>query len=461
MVQKSALVVAVVGVVLLGAAAAAPYWFGMQAEEVYNKNLQEIAKDGQVAITRQTYERGWLNSTAEATYTFGGLPVSLTVISKIYHGPIPLTGALELKPVLALIKGQATLTLPLPIKLPPIHGTTVIHLEGDSETHFEVAAANSNDPSGASVSWQGLTGDVTTSADLKQLTMNILSPLLQINSPTQKFSLAKGKITANLQRSASGLTTGNLSYAIDKVSSESEKGNMVMNGLMLATSSSEAAGNLSVSVDLKLQSIGDGATSYGPGQLSIKMRNLDTATLVKYQKDMRTMQAKKLPPEQMPSVLMGKMLELVTSLAKKAPEIEVSKISFKFKDGEITGNGKLVLDGNKTDIGENPGLLLMALSGQGEVLVPQAALKALTAIDLSRQLETYKSQGRFSEEEMKKLTPQKVSEISLAAAPKFMDRYAADMKLVPDGDAYKISMSLSHGQFLLNGQPLSQSVPIP
>ena len=89
--QKSG-ILAIVLIILLGAAAAAPYWFGMQAEEAYNKALQEITRDGQVVITRQTYERGWLDSTAEATYSFGGMPVSLTVTNKIYHGPIPMEG---------------------------------------------------------------------------------------------------------------------------------------------------------------------------------------------------------------------------------------------------------------------------------------------------------------------------------------------------------------------------------
>ena len=96
----------------------------------------------------------------------------------------------------------------------------------------------------------------------------------------------------------------------------------------------------------------------------------------------------------------------------------------------------------------------MSLRGEGEVIVPQAALQAMTALNLSRQVESFKSQGRFSDDELKKLTPQKISEISASAAPKYMQRYANEMKLVPAGDDYKISMSLSRGQFLLNGQPL-------
>lgn len=451
--QKSG-ILAIVLIILLGAAAAAPYWFGMQAEEAYNKSMQELTQDSQIVITRQTYERGWLNSTAEATYTISGLPGSLTVINKIYHGPIPIQGDLDFKPVLALVTGQASLSLPMGPKLPPISGKTTIALDGQSISHFEVAAVNSKDPSGSSLSWQGLSGDITASADLKQINLSLLAPLLQINSPTQKLSMSNARVTATLRQGASGLTTGDLSYAFDKLSSETDKGTLVMNGLVLATSSAEASGNLSANVDLKLQSIGDGASTYGPGVISIKVSNLDTATLAKYKKELRELGTKKLPPEQMPSAVMGKMVALAANLAKKTPEIDVSKISFKFKEGEITGSGKIVLDGSNANIAENPELLLMALRGDGEVIVPQAALQALTALDLSRQVESFKSQGKFSEDEIKKLTPQKISEISASAAPKYMQRYAHSMKLVPEGDNYKMSLTLSRGQFLLNGQPL-------
>jgi uncharacterized protein YdgA (DUF945 family) len=456
-VQKSG-ILAIVLMILIGGAAAAPYWFGMQAEEAYNKTMQEITKDGQVVITRQTYERGWLDSTAEATFTLGGLPVSLTVLNKIHHGPIPVApmmeGELDFNPVLALIKSQASLALPMAIKVPPISGKTTIQLDGQILSHVDVAAISATDPSGGSLIWQGLSGDVTLSADLKQTSLNLLAPLLQLSSPAQKLSVSKARITANLKQGASGLTTGSLSYAIDKVSSETDTGNLVLNGLVLATTSAEASGNLSANVDLKLQSITDGATTYGPGVISIKVNNLDTATLAKYKKELNELQAKKLPPEQMPSVLMGKMVALVAGLAKKTPEIDVSKISFKFKEGEITGSGKLVLDGSNAEIAENPELLLMALRGDGEVLVPQAALRALTALDLSRKVESLKSKGKFSEDELKKLTPQKISEISASTAPKYMQGYASKMKLVPEGDNYKMSLSLSRGQFLLNGEPL-------
>ena len=460
--MQKIVVVALVVIVLVGAGAAAPYWFGMQAEQAYKRSLEEVTKDGQVVITHQTYERGWLDSTAEATYTLGGAPISLTATHKIHHGPIPFNGELEFKPVLALIVSQANLNLPAPMKLPPITGKTIVHLEGNSETHIAMAAGNSADPaSGSSITWQGLSGDSTTSADMKQMTLKVILPLLQVNSVTQKFSMAQAKIDANLQEGASGLTTGSLSYSIDKLSGESDTGTMTINGLVLATSSTETGGNLSANIDLKMQSFSNATSSYGPGQINIKIRNLDTATLVKYQNEMRALQANKLPAEQMPSMFMGKMLALVTSLSKKAPEMEITKINFKMQDGEITGHGKLVLDGSKTDISENPGLLLMALNGEGVLLVPKSAIRTLTELDLTRQVESLKAQGKLSEKEMKKLTPQKVSEISSRAAPKYMDRYAANMKLVPDGDNYKVEASLSQGQLLVNGEPTSGPVRLP
>lgn len=458
--QKSVVIILIV-IALVGAGAAAPYWFGIQAEQAYKRSMEEFTKDSQITITHQTYERGWLDSTAEATYTVSGTPVSLAATHKIHHGPIPFSGELAFKPVLALIQSQASLALPTPIKLPALTAQTIIHLEGNSETHIAMAAMNSTDPSGSSIVWQGLSGDSTISADMKQVTLNVLLPLLQVNSATQKFSMAQAKIDAKLQEGASGLTTGNMSYSIAKLSGASETGTMAIDNLVLAASSTEAGGSLSANLDVKIQNFNNAVSSYGPGQIAIKIRNLDAATLVKYQNEMRALQAKKLPAEQMPSMFMGKMLELVTRLSKKAPEMEISKISLKLQDGEVSGHGKLVLDGNKTDISENPSLFLVALSGEGVLLVPKSAVRTLTELDLSRQVESLKAQGKLSEREINRLTPEKIAQISSTAAPKYMDRYAANMKLVPDGDDYKIEVSLSQGQLLVNGQPTSGPVHLP
>ena len=47
-----------------------------------------------------------------------------------------------------------------------------------------------------------------------------------------------------------------------------------------------------------------------------------------------------------------------------------------------------------------------------------------------------------------------VGKISTETAPKYMQGFAKTARLVPDGDNYKMGLSLSRGQFLLNGQPL-------
>ena len=461
--QKNIGLLAVGGVVVLiaGAVAAAPFWFGMQTEEAYRKMIQEAGKDGQIVISLQSYERGWLDSTAQGTIAIPGAPVTISYTDRIYHGPIPIEDEIDFQPVLAVIRSQATLNLPVPIKLPALTARTMVYIEGNFKSRVEIAAFNSGGPTDSKIVWQGLSGEISGSADLKQTKMDLTSPLFQVTAPNQKFSISGMTISADLQKGASGLSTGSLNYAIGKISNESDKGKFSMNGLRLTSQSSEAGGNLTANLGMQLRDIGDGVSTYGPAQLNIKVSNIDVASLVKYEKDMRAIQIQKLPPDQVMSTLTGKLLELVSGLAKKSPVVDVTKMSFKINNGEITGKARFVLDGSKSDIASNPGLLFQAFSGESEIIVPQPALEALIANTLAREVETYKTQGRFTEAEMKKLTPQKVSEISMKAAPKFIDRYAASMRLVPDGENYKISMIIGQGQFLLNGQPLNQPIPLP
>jgi uncharacterized protein YdgA (DUF945 family) len=449
-------------IAVLGVAGGAPYWFGMQAESLYNdKILPEIAKSGEFVVTKKSYDRGWLTSTAQTTLTLTGTSLSITITNRIQHGPIPLEGDLELRPVLARVKTQATLDAPGAMRLPPLTGQTTFNLDGSSTSTFSVAALNNTLATGTVISWQGLTGDATMSADFKHITAKMLSPMLQITSGDDKLLLTKATLSTDLKEGASGLRTGSWNYSVEKIGVEGLNGKTAMSGLALTSMTTETAGILSSSLDVKVQSWGDGVTSYGPGMIGLKLRNLDAATLVKFRKDIQALEAKNLPPEQLPSLMMGKMLEFATNIAKKSPELEISKISLNMKDGEITGRGKLVLDGSKGDISENPLMALRAISGEGELVIPQGALRALTALDLGRQVESYKALGKFSETEAKKLTPQKVSEIAQAAAPQYVERYARSLKLVPQGDNYRIDVALAGGQLMLNGIPLGQEPPPP
>ena len=84
---------------------------------------------------------------------------------------------------------------------------------------------------------------------------------------------------------------------------------------------------------------------------------------------------------------------LIASLSKNAPELEVTKLSFKAREGELTGTAKLVLDGSKLNVAENMMLLLRALQGDAELSIPPSMVKAILTPRIRSDIENYKQRA--------------------------------------------------------------------
>jgi len=123
----------------------------------------------------------------------------------------------------------------------------------------------------------------------------------------------------------------------------------------------------------------------------------------------------------------------------------------------VTGKAKFVLDGSQLDVAGNPMLMLKALSGEGEVKLPDSLIAMLAGSDVRRDLDNLKASGKLTEAEIAKLTPKRVAMITQQAIkelPQYKDSVVSRLKLVPDGPNYKIVASLKSGQLLVNDQPL-------
>jgi uncharacterized protein YdgA (DUF945 family) len=456
--RGSLLAVGVLGL-LAAAAAAVPYWFGIRAEETFNTQLKQATDQGKLSVSQSSFERGWLSSTAEATVSVPGAPVGITMLHKIHHGPFPITDGIDLNPVLAQVNSQLRLSIPEVKSLPQITLESKVQLSGETDSRITVPAYKHAGTEGGGLEWQGLNGTGWLSADAKRVKLDLNAPLLKVSAAQGGFTANGFTVALDQTESPSGLDTGSVNLGINKVSVEAPTGTSTVDGLRLSSSTSEAGGNVTSSVNLQVRSVGDGETRYGPGQMTLQIRKLDAQALVKYQSELRAMQKQKIPPEQMSAMMLGKLIALAGSLAKKAPELEVTRLSLKIKDGEVNGKAKFVLDGSQLDVTENPALLMMAFSGEGELSFDEAVLKALTEGEILRQIEVLKAEGRLSKADIDKLTPQRVSEITALALPGQMDKLIARLNLVPDGEQYKITAAIRQGRFLVNGQPMQFGGP--
>ena len=464
--NKLVTIVVVVVAVLIAAVAGLPYWFGVQAESAYQAMLQKLNDGGELIVTNSSFQRGWFESTADTSFTLTNLPtVSVSMLHRISHGPLPLDDEFQLQPLLARVKSQISIGLPGgAIKPPPMTGKTSVYLAGNSSTRIDMEPYKKPAPKAGEtdvfdLEWKGLSGNYTLSADYKNLKGEFIAPVLRFSFKDGGFVLNKLSLSVDTQESASGLNTGNVALGVDKLMMDDrKKGESIsLDGLRLGSDTQEAGGNLNSTLTFQFRAMESGDSKQGAAQINLQLRKLDVASLVKFQNEVRALRKQKMPPEQVNMMVLGKTMELLGQLAKKSPELEVTKLSFKAEDGEVTGKAKFVLDGSQLDVSGNPMLMLKALSGEGEISLPDSIVRLLAEPDVKRDLEVLKTSGKLSENEIAKLTPKRIAAITTQAIkelPQYRENVVSRLKLVADGPNYKIVAALKDGQLRVNNEPL-------
>ncbi len=446
--------------------AAAPFWFGMQAEKSYNNLIQQMSKGGSGTFITKSYERGWLNSSAETVVTLPGLPLDMSVKHDISHGPLPIDkiiqGDLVLTPAGAFVSSRATL---IPRKgttagtmkdlaryTPPITAETVFGLTGGgAETDIQVAAMKRKTKDGGEINWRGLTGTLMFRDD-GQVNTQLTTPGISLPSKSGPFTI--GKITFQSDaRGDGGIMFGNSSLHIAKMDIGPD---VSIKGLRFATTAKPVGKNVTSTINYQIKDITVGADHYGPGQLTMQLRKLNAAALRQFEQKVNGISKRGLPEEQRQMMVAAETMKLIASLSKSAPELEITKLSFKAREGELTGKAKLVLDGSKLNVAENMMLLLRALQGDAELSIPPSMVKAILTPRIRSDIENYKQRGMLSQREANQLTPKVMSQIVDEAYPSYLNRNSFTKLLVPSGAYYTITASFREGRFLVNNRPLGQ-----
>jgi len=448
----------VVLLILVGALAGLPYWFGMQAETAYNEVVQRITKtkDGEVGISKSQYERGWLSSTAETTLASNSFPITVAIVSKIHHGPFPQIENLSFEPMMASIKSRISIA---EFKtLPPIDGQTVIAFDGSSRTLVALPAYKT--PWG-DVEWKAISGEIAVSADRKKSKSSFLAPEISMTTPFGRPAITKLAINVNEQEHSSGASLVDFSMTIDKLGMGGGKPGTGMDGLSVSVKNEIGSGNLlNINFNTNVRTFRDGEASHGPGALAVQLRKIDMAALSAYQTKMRELKKQK-NPEKTVLASMGKFMELLAGLAKKAPEFELSKFSLKTGGGEITGKAKFVLNGGDQNLVENPALFVTALQGDAEFKLPAGVVKQRAEKAIRDRLEVYKLEGKLSAAEVERLTPERMTAIIEQALPKEMQETAESLWLVPDGPDYKFTLAFQQGRLTINDKPFDKPLRLP
>ena len=110
--MKRILVITVL-IAIVVVAAATPYWFGVEAERIYQQQIDALEANNKITVIENRFQRGWFSSDAEARVSIEGTPVVIFAQHTIEHGPIPsgepMKHIVSMQPLQALIRSRLSL----------------------------------------------------------------------------------------------------------------------------------------------------------------------------------------------------------------------------------------------------------------------------------------------------------------------------------------------------------------
>ena len=303
-----------IGLALLTAVLAPPYWFGLRTEAAFNERLETLANRNGLQITRNRFERGWFSSQAETVLSLPRTPIEIGAQHTIHHGPFAfsrwLEGDFNTSPRQVQIETQGTLKISAKDSAAAV-GTLAFSIDTtlglDGAGHARLESPPFSDTAGTNkLQWQGLQGDVYFDVGARNIRTELRAP---------RFSHALGEM--NDLRFHSDLHEGVAGHYLGK--SHLEIGGAAfgpgplfsLKKLRVGADSSAQGDNLTLGISYDIAAIQTTGNQYGPGRLALEIRKLDAVALTRFQEEINALQRSDKPAEQLALMQVGKLLQLV------------------------------------------------------------------------------------------------------------------------------------------------------
>jgi uncharacterized protein YdgA (DUF945 family) len=453
-VKKAALILLVV---LVACLAAVPYWFGMQAEKTYGQITRQLESKGYINISSSRYERGLFSSTAETTFTLHGHSEPIRAVHSISHGPFPLdrlfSGELDLTPVQAVIDsslsggdGSAALEA--------LTASTRVALDGGGTTRLTAGDLQALVEGEGELHVGGITGTVHFRPNLTRASGSLGARTLRMVEQGGDTTLDGVNATFDVYSGLLGLSLGSAELSVDSLSANAAKGSppVDVRGLRLRSSVEDRGGAIDTSVAVEVDEFQTPDGKGGPGEFTIELRNLDAGAIRAFEERARQASAEGIAPEQQGSMMMGGVMDLIAGLGRRNPEIEVTRLRVVMPEGELTGSGRVKLDGTKLDDG--PLAALNAVDAEAQISLPADMVLAMVRLEVGMELAALESKGKIPT-----LTAAQRQMVVDNTAPQRVDEWAAARHLVKEDDRYRLQAAFRDGMLIVNNEHLSPMQP--
>lgn len=477
--MKKLVILSVVILLCVAGWAGATYLVGGQVESQYTRLLDEFGQLGPITMSQQSYQRGFLTSTArtvlelklpattrpgaQAAADAQNETLQLVFASAIKHGPLPAGSA----PGMALIETRLVSVTPsnetfeqLLNQFPQLTETlsvTRIDFSGSMTDRVRLPALETTIDD-AQIKWGGLSVDSSYAPGDKTIVGTFDLPSLEIHG--EKGELAwqglHGKL--DLVEALPLLYVGSTEVDFGGMEMNFAKGKdgaqqaVQLNGIKLSSRSDCREKLVNFKQTLEFGGVLVDGESYGPGRCVIDAKNLDGEVLGGFQAQVRELY--RSGQGSTPDELVGQLLPLYTrmliELLEKSPEFNISSFSFATPQGNIDGRLLIKYHGSQGVDTQNPQAMLQALDASAELAIHENLVKQLIAQNLKNELTAAKLNGQIPDT----FSAADIAELAAQQSDAQLEMVLAQALVVRDGDMIRSNATFKQGELVVNGQPL-------
>lgn len=486
------LLLIIVAVVLLGA----PYGMGIMAEKQISKLASDASRTPNMSVTVMDYNRGWFKSKAQIEVSVqvpnrkGSARRSTTMTQQpamrtfrfkinenIVHGPIIFKDGVKLgqgfvrSDVSLTSQQQQMLNMMFTVQGATPHAvlSMLIKIDGGVITNVDVPAFTlvAKRKQG-SLKWLGMSGYWNVAADMKRVTGRLTMDGANVDSKKAQIQIGKMDVKYNEKEDGAGIWVGDVKFSFPDISvMMGGKALFKMSGMEMTSDSSVNAQKLldsTLNFDMAKLMIKD--VAYGPATYRSTLKNLDTQTLLKIQKQAQSANDANLSPQQQRLMLMS-LLPLIPDVFSKGAVFDLQKLSVTLPQGVVNANGKVSMPNTDTTKGQKMSMqqAYKAIDANFNLELPIAVAKKAVSTMMARKLtkrqalqralaQQLQQQGNGSNPSMQPLSRQQIQVQAQESADKQLQQWVSAGFLAQEGSTYKMKATLQKGELTVNGKSM-------
>lgn len=456
---------------LAAALTGASVWTGHQAKAYIEQFVAPGGPNAQFyGLRLQSYHRGWFSSDAvmelriRRAWTRGlppghqmTGPIHIVFSEHIHHGPLLIGdhhvqwGAALIETRLVRISGP-TGSLPLD----PVHyrADSLLAFDGTLRSRLTVDPVDLALNHGVTVHWEGLHARITSDPDRHAIATVHAGPV-QVRGPKGHFSLAAMDFTADVQKDALGV----FYYGPEALSFHGLEGEVtgtppvaIQSIVMKATGTMEPGPALDMHEDFDVTGIQIPQIDVQDVHLGLDVDHLPEQSFLSARSRMMAINGQDLTPPQRAAA----MLQVWTSFLADSPTLHLRDLRVVTSAGVVKADATFHYDASVKPAAGAPAFNVQAVTVQAHLSIPAVLLHHLLVARMRSALTAASVRNPKLPS-----SPAQISASAETAYRKQIDNLTHRHLLVRDGDLYRTSLTVDHGQVQVNGYPLAVHASAP